>query len=46
MAIARYPSFVIDCPDPRLLATFYGTLLEWQVKASDDWAEVRDDSDQ
>lgn len=43
MAIARFPSFVIDCPDPRLLATFYGTLLEWEVKASDDWAEVRAD---
>ena len=40
MAIARFPSFVIDCPDPRLLATFYGALLDWEVKTSDDWAEV------
>ncbi len=42
MAIARYPSFVIDCPDPRLLATFYGALLGGEVKTSDDWAEARD----
>ena len=27
MAIARYPSFVIDCPDAEALATFYGALL-------------------
>ncbi|GAB3887573.1 VOC family protein [Terrabacter terrigena] len=42
MAIARYPSFVIDCPDAGALATFYGTMLDWTVKASDDWAEIRD----
>jgi predicted enzyme related to lactoylglutathione lyase len=44
MAIARFPSFVIDCPDPEALATFYGALLDWKVKASPDWAEVRPDS--
>ena len=27
MAIARFPNFVIDCPDPGALATFYGALL-------------------
>jgi len=43
MAIARFPSFVIDCADPTTLATFYGALLDWQVKASPDWAEVRSD---
>ena len=43
MAIARFPSFVLDCPDPRALATFYGALLDWKVEASDDWAEVRAD---
>ncbi|WP_067429966.1 VOC family protein [Nocardioides jensenii] len=41
MAIARYPSFVIDCPDAGALARFYGALLDWEVKASDDWAEIR-----
>lgn len=41
MAIARFPSFVIDCPDPAALATFYGALLDWKVNASSDWGEVR-----
>jgi len=41
MAIARFPSFVIDCPDPAALATFYGALLDWKVEASDDWADIR-----
>ncbi len=41
MAIAQYPSFVIDCPDAAALATFYGTLLDWKVDASDGWAEIR-----
>src|SRR5262245_35212159 len=43
MPIAMYPSFVLDCPDPAALATFYGALLGWEVKASDDWAEIRSD---
>ena len=30
MAIARFPSIVIDCPDPAALATFYGALLDWK----------------
>ena len=42
MAIARYPSLVIDCPDATAIATFYGTLLDWTVKASDGWGEIRD----
>jgi predicted enzyme related to lactoylglutathione lyase len=43
MAIARYPSFVYDCPDARALARFYGALLGWEVKEDDDggWAEIR-----
>ena len=32
MAIARFPSFVIDCPDPGVLATFYGTMLDWKIE--------------
>ncbi len=41
MAIARWPSFVIDCPDARVLASFYGALLDWQVQGSADRAEIR-----
>ena len=41
MAIARFPSLVIDCPDPQALAAFYGALLDWEVKTSDGWAEAR-----
>ena len=41
MAIARYPSFVIDCPDHAAMAAFYGALLDWPAKIDDDWAEVR-----
>jgi predicted enzyme related to lactoylglutathione lyase len=43
MAIARFPSLVLDCPDPVALATFYGTMLDWKVEASPDWAEIRAD---
>jgi Glyoxalase-like domain len=44
MAIARFPSLVLDCPDPKPLAAFYGALLDWRVDlpAGDrDWADVR-----
>jgi hypothetical protein len=41
MAIARFPTLVIDCPDPAVLAAFYGTLLDWESKVSPDWAEIR-----
>jgi hypothetical protein len=43
MAIARFPSIVIDCPDPHALATFYGEMLDWQVDLSPGWADVRAD---
>ena len=43
MAIARFPSIVLDCPDPAPIAKFYGALLGWDVKLSDDWADVRSD---
>lgn len=46
MAIARYPSLVLDCPDARALATFYGALLDWKVEAKDDWFDVRADDGQ
>lgn len=43
MAIARYPSPVIDCPDPAALAAFYGALLEWKVEEQPDWVDIRAD---
>jgi predicted enzyme related to lactoylglutathione lyase len=45
MAIARFPSTVIDCPDALALATFYGTLLGWTVTSGPEpgWAEARAD---
>ncbi len=45
MAFAASPSFVLDCPDPERLASFYGAMLGWQVKESGDWAEIRPESD-
>jgi predicted enzyme related to lactoylglutathione lyase len=43
MAIARFPSIVIDCPDPGTLAAFYGAMLDWKIDASENWAEIRAD---
>jgi predicted enzyme related to lactoylglutathione lyase len=43
MAIARYPSFVIDCADPHALGTFYGALLDWKVEVKDGWADIKAD---
>lgn len=43
MAIARFPTIVLDCPDPNALATFYGTMLDWKVEPSSDWVDIRAD---
>jgi len=43
MAIARFPSVVLDCADPVALATFYGAMLDWSVESSPDWADARAD---
>jgi hypothetical protein len=45
MAIAQFPSLVIDCPDAGTLGRFYGALLDWEVKVDEDdgWAEARGD---
>jgi hypothetical protein len=43
MAIARFPSIVIDCPDPGALAAFYAAMLDWQADVSGDWADIRAD---
>jgi hypothetical protein len=41
MAIAQFPGFVIDCPDAKVLADFYGALLGWEAKGDAEWAEIR-----
>ncbi|KRF17215.1 glyoxalase [Nocardioides sp. Soil797] len=43
MAIARFPTLVIDCPDPAALAKFYGAILDWEVKDDEGggWSEIR-----
>jgi hypothetical protein len=46
MAIARFPGIVIDCPDPGVVASFYGAMLDWKVDVSSDWAEVRAENGQ
>jgi hypothetical protein len=47
MAIARFPSIVIDCPDPAALAAFHSALLDWKTEASaDGWVDVRADHGQ
>jgi predicted enzyme related to lactoylglutathione lyase len=43
MAIARFPTVVLDCPDPGALARFYGAMLDWKVEVSSDWANIRAD---
>jgi hypothetical protein len=43
MAIASFPTFVIDCPDPTALASFYGAMLDWKIDLSNEWAEIRAD---
>ena len=41
MAFAAFPSFVLDCPAPGKLASFYGEMLGWKVSDDGDWAEIR-----
>jgi predicted enzyme related to lactoylglutathione lyase len=41
MAIARFPTFVYDCPDAAALAAFYATLLDWDTKTEDGWVDIR-----
>ena len=43
MAIARYPSLVLDCPDARALGTFYAAMLDWKLEPSSGWADIRAD---
>lgn len=41
MAIARFPTFVLDCPDADALARFYGSMLDWEVSTKEEWTEIR-----
>jgi predicted enzyme related to lactoylglutathione lyase len=45
MAIARFPTLVIDCPDAGVLARFYAALLDWEVQVESDddgtWYDVK-----
>jgi len=36
MAIARRPTFILDCPDPEQLARFYADVLGWDVLGAND----------
>jgi len=40
MTIARYPTFVLDCADAKELATFYGTMLGWDIQSKEDWFDI------
>lgn len=49
MAIARFPSVVIDCPDAGELARFYSALLDWPIDErpdEDSWMQIRADHGQ
>ena len=42
--IARMRSIVLDCPDPRALAEFYGQLLGWEITyADEEWVNLKGD---
>ncbi|GIE74901.1 glyoxalase [Actinoplanes philippinensis] len=43
MAIARFPTIVLDCPDPAALAKFYGEMLDWKAEPSEDWVDLKAD---
>jgi predicted enzyme related to lactoylglutathione lyase len=43
MAVARFPTLVIDCPDPTRLARFYSDMLGWTTDPKDDWVDIRAD---
>ena len=46
MAIARHPTFVLDCPDPAALAAFYAALLDWKTEPAEDWVDIRSEEGQ
>jgi predicted enzyme related to lactoylglutathione lyase len=46
MAIARFPSIVIDCSDSDALAAFYAAMLDWRAEVTPGWADIRADDGQ
>jgi hypothetical protein len=43
MAVATFGVTVLDCPDPRALAEFYGAVLDWPVneeESDEEWVEL------
>lgn len=41
--IATLDTVVLDCPDPRALAEFYGALLGWPITdAAEEWVTISD----
>ena len=45
MSIARFPSFVIDCPDSETLVAFYAALLGGKAEISEGWADLKTGQD-
>ncbi|GAA4061125.1 VOC family protein [Nonomuraea soli] len=43
MAIASFPTTVLDCPDAEALAAFYAGMLGWKVETSPGWADIKAD---
>ena len=41
MALAKLGAVVLDCPDPRALATFYAGLLGGTVEGDGGWIDLR-----
>ncbi|HEY3883300.1 MAG TPA: VOC family protein [Trebonia sp.] len=46
MAIARFPSVVLDCPDAAALAAFYAALLDWKIEPQEGWVDIRPNDEQ
>ncbi|MFF4018137.1 VOC family protein [Streptomyces sp. NPDC001843] len=41
MALAKFGSVVLDCPDPRALAGFYAEVLGGAVEGDGDWVDLK-----
>lgn len=42
--IARFSLVVLDCPDPKALAAFYGAITGWPIDDDEgDWVQLRSD---
>jgi catechol 2,3-dioxygenase-like lactoylglutathione lyase family enzyme len=46
-AIGRFSVVALDCPDPRRLAAFYGSITGWELDTDNDfghWVQLRSDT--